>query len=69
MARHLKSFDEFIGRVSPDEYDWKKQLLKIIQDANKYGQMFVTVDAGKLAGICEALEKFQKENSEKGGGS
>ena len=59
--RKLKTFGGFTWRVSPEEYDWKRQFLSVLSDAHVSGQLFVTVDAGKLAGVCESLEEFEEK--------
>lgn len=49
------------GRVHPNEYDWEKQFSSVIGSPNKECKPFVSIDVGKLAGLCSYIVELENE--------
>ena len=49
------------GLISPDEYDWRGQFAHIARTYWRGPFSSVSVDVGKLMGLCRELERLRKE--------
>lgn len=50
-----------LGTVMPEEYDWKLQILEIVEVCDRSGELWAIVDMGKLYGLAMALEGAEME--------